>query len=70
MLEIESDMLEMVKIDKEDMVFLFYMLGMIGNLKGVVYIYVWVYVYLCMSVLNWFGIEENDIVWVIVSLGW
>nr|MBT3133278.1 AMP-binding protein [Streptococcus vestibularis] len=36
-LETESDMLEMAKTDKEDMVFLSYTSGTTGNPKGVVY---------------------------------
>lgn len=52
------------------MVFLFYIFGIIGQFKGVVYIYGWVFVYLKIFVGVWFDIFEKDIVWVIVVSGW
>ncbi len=45
-LEKESDMLEMAKTDKEDMVFLSYTSGTTGNPKGVVHTHAWAYAHL------------------------
>ncbi|QRY14941.1 acyl-CoA synthetase MbcS [Bacillus cereus] len=69
-LETESDMLEMAKTDKEDMVFLSYTSGTTGNPKGVVHTHAWAYAHLRTSVPNWLGIEENDVVWATASPGW
>ncbi|MDZ4649233.1 acyl--CoA ligase [Bacillus cereus] len=69
-LETESDMLEMAKTDKEDMVFLSYTSGTTGNPKGVVHTHAWAYAHLRTSAPNWLGIEENDIVWATASPGW
>ena len=48
-LETESDMLEMAKTDKEDMVFLSYTSGTTGNPKGVVHTHAWAYAHLRTS---------------------
>ena len=69
-LETESDMLEMAKTDKEDMVFLSYTSGTTGNPKGVVHTHGWAYAHLRTSAPNWLGIEENDVVWATASPGW
>ena len=69
-LETESDMLEMAKTDKEDMVFLSYTSGTTGNPKGVVHTHAWAYAHLRTSAPNWLGIEENDVVWATASPGW
>ncbi|MGN4627527.1 acyl-CoA synthetase MbcS [Bacillus cereus group sp. MYBK29-1] len=69
-LETESDMLEMAKTDKEDMVFLSYTSGTTGNPKGVVHTHAWAYAHLRTSSPNWLGIEENDVVWATASPGW
>ena len=69
-LETESDMLEMAKTDKEDMVFLSYTSGTTGNPKGVVHTHAWAYAHLRTSAPNWLGIEENDVVWATASPSW
>lgn len=69
-LETESDMLEMAKTDKEDMVFLSYTSGTTGNPKGVVHTHAWAHAHLRTSAPNWLGIEENDVVWATASPGW
>ncbi|EOP23136.1 acetyl-coenzyme A synthetase [Bacillus toyonensis] len=69
-LETESDMLEMAKTDKEDMVFLSYTSGTTGNPKGVVHTHAWAYAHLRTSAPNWLAIEENDVVWATASPGW
>lgn len=51
-LETESDMLEMAKTDKEDMVFLSYTSGTTGNPKGVVHTHAWAYAHLRTSAPN------------------
>lgn len=61
---------ECVEILCDDVCLFVFMSGIIGNFKGVVYIYGWGYVYICIVVDYWFDIYEDDIVWVIVGFGW
>ena len=67
-LETESDMLEMAKTDKEDMVF-YLTSGTTGNPKGVVHTCVGIRSF-TYERPNWLGIEENDVVWATASPGW
>ena len=68
-LETESDMLEMAKTDKEDMVF-YLTRQERRKSKGVVHTHAWAYAHLRTSAPNWLGIEENDVVWATASPGW
>lgn len=68
-LETESDMLEMAKTDKEDMVF-YLTRQERQEIKGVVHTHAWAYAHLRTSAPNWLGIEENDVVWATASPGW
>ena len=68
-LETESDMLEMAKTDKEDMVFYLTRQKRQEIQKGVVHI-TRAYAHLRTSAPNWLGIEENDVVWATASPGW
>ena len=68
-LETESDMLEMAKTDKEDMVFYLTRQERRKSKRCCSYTCVGIRSF-TYERPNWLGIEENDVVWATASPGW